>query len=428
MFIRRFIAKDMQEAIKKIRKDFGPDAVILDSKMIRSKGVSGLFKKKQVEVVAAFEPNKSKAFDVEKSEFPQEVQESAKTYSKPVLPELSTHEFDLEQRVQKQQSVRTMPETNTNYQKTQEPAAVPSGNAPDEAMISSLRTQLTELKSTVQDFTNRIRIADRDITLTFTPEVLQLYNKLVNCDVQEDIAKQIAAQSQEICEKRTAEVAAVAQEIVVDKLGEPAPLRPKQYKQNVIMFAGPTGAGKTTTLVKLAGMLTFDQGLNVGLINMDTYRVGAIEHIKIYSEIMNIPMLTAYNAQELAEAVRKLEDKDVVLIDTAGKSARDATYKQDLEAYLAAINVDEVFVVISIVTGNKTCKEVIDHYSFIDKYKMIITKLDEVGGWGNAVNIKEYSGKPISYVTMGQEVPSDIGLVDPRKLADNIVLGQEVIL
>lgn len=425
MFIRRFVAKDMQEAIKKIRKDFGPDAVILDSKMIRSKGVSGLFKKKQVEVVAAFEPNKSKAIDVEKSEYRQEPQDVVKTYNKPVLPELRTPEFALEQQVQKQQLVRPMPVNNTNGSNA---VSESIDHVQDEGMIESLRTELTELKSTVQDFTNRIRIADRDITLTFTPEVLQLYNKLVDCDIHEDIAKQIAAQSQEICEKRTAEAAAVAQEIVVDKLGEPAPLRPKQFKQNVILFAGPTGAGKTTTLVKLAGMLTFDQGLSVGLINMDTYRVGAIEHIKIYSEIMNIPMLTAYNAQELAEAVHKLEDKDVVLIDTAGKSARDVTYKQDLEAYLDAIDVDEVFVVISIVTGNKTCKEVIDHYSFIDKYKLIITKLDEVGGWGNAVNIKDYSGKPISYVTMGQEVPSDISLIDPRKLADNIVLGQEVIL
>jgi len=386
MFIRRFVAKDMQEAIQKIRKDFGPDAVILDSKMVRSKGLGGLLRKKQVEVVAAFEPNKDKKI---------ETQADAGA-AQQAAPE-------------------------GGGAKAMQPSA-------EDAKIESLTEQLSELKTTVQDFANRIRIVDKDATLTFTPETLGVYNSLVDRDVSEDIAKDIAQKTQEASEKKEAETEWIAQQIVIDRLGEPAAIRPKQFARRVLLFAGPTGAGKTTTLVKLAGLLTFEQGLKVGLVNMDTYRVGAIEHIKIYSEIMNIPLKTAYTPEELTEALQSLEDCDVVLIDTAGKSVRDKSYKEDIKAYIEAAQVDEVMLVISIVTGCKTSEEIIRNYASVGSYKLIITKLDEVSAWGNILNIKEFAGKPISYVTMGQEVPSDISLMDPQKLAENIVFGQEVAL
>lgn len=382
VFIRRFIAKDMQEAIQKIRKDFGPDAVILDSKMVRAKGALGMFKKKQVEVVAAFEPNKGQP-----------------------LPD------------------------KTEVLKAEETAEQTAPAKTDEqAKIEMLNEQLSQLKSTVADFANRIRIVDKDATLTFSPEILQLYNDLVDRDVRDDIAKEIATQAQEAAKKKSAEAGWAAQQIVLDRLGEPVPIKPKQFAQKVLLFAGPTGAGKTTTLVKLAGLLTFEQGLKVGLVNMDTYRVGAIEHIKIYSEIMNIPLRTAYNADELLEAIKSLEDRDVVLIDTAGKSAREQSYRDDIASFIKTANVDEVLLVISVVTGHKTCQEVVENYLFIEDYKLIITKLDEMGAWGNILNILDYAGKPMSYVTMGQEVPNDICVMDAQKISENIVFGQEVKL
>lgn len=374
----------MQEAIQKIRKDFGPDAVILDSKMVRPKGALSMFKKKQVEVVAAFEPNKGQPLP-DKTEVIKAEKKSAEEIPAPV-------------------------ETD------------------EQTKMDMLNEQLSQLKSTVADFANRIRIVDKDASLTFSPEVLQLYNDLIDRDVRDDIAREIAQQAQEAAQKKSAEAEWAAQQIVIDRLGEPVPIKPKQFAQKVLLFAGPTGQGKTTTLVKLAGLLTFEQGLKVGLVNMDTYRVGAIEHIKIYSEIMNIPLRTAYNADELNEAIKSLEDRDVVLIDTAGKSARDQSYRDDIAGFIKTSNADEVLLVISVVTGRKTCKEVVENYSFIEDYKLIITKLDEVSAWGNILNILDYSGKPMSYVTMGQEVPNDICVMDPQKLSENIVLGQEVKL
>ncbi len=372
----------MQEAIRKINQEFGPDAVILENKSIRRKGIPGLFQKKMVEVVAAYEPST---------------------------------------RPEKKQPVKkaAVKETVQTAEPSQE-------EAPISAQTSQLGKQMQDLKDAMQDFTAKIRIAGRETTLGYSAEVMGVYSKLMERDVHEDICREIADLTQNILGRRSMDAHTVARQLVLDRLGEPAPLKLKRFEQNVLLFAGPTGAGKTTTLAKLAGHLKFKEHLDVGLINTDTYRVGAMEHIRIYSEIMDIPLIMAYNADELKEALRTLADKDVVLIDTAGKSARDEGYQKELEQFIQAAHVDEVFLVLSVVMGCKASREVIRHYSFIDDYKLIVTKLDEVGVWGNVINIADFSKKGISYVTIGQNVPDDIREADTQRLAQSII-GDEVM-
>ena len=374
MFVKRFVAADMQEAIRKINNEFGPDAVILENKNVRSKGVSGLFKKKMVEVVAAYEPNHQKKQPSKKAE---------------------------------RSEAAGQDDTG------------PKKNASDNTQ-KQLGKQMQELKDAVDNFTNKIRIVGRETALSYSSDVLSLYNGLLECDVQEELCKEIAAQAQSIQSRRNVDAKTVAQQLVLDRLGDPMPLKLKKFEQNVLLFAGPTGAGKTTTLAKLAGSLKFKEHLDVGLINTDTYRIGAMEHIRIYSEIMDIPLIMAYNTNELKEALKTLADKDVVLIDTAGKSAKDEEYQKELEQFIASAHPDEVFLVLSVVTGCKACRDMISHYSFIKDYKLIITKLDEVGVLGNVLNIADYSKKGISYVTIGQNVPDDIREVNTRKLAYSI--------
>lgn len=376
MFIKRFKAKDMPEAIKKIRSEFGPDAIIIDSKPIRNKGIRGLFQKKIVEVVAAYEPDKSKTL-------------GRRDVGKPA----------------------------------NETKAVKKKNVQQEK-IDQLTKQLENLQDTVAEFSNKIRIANKETTLTFTPEVLGFYNRLLEQDVKEELAKEICVQTQDIGSKKAIEYHSVAKQLVKDRLGEPAPFKLKNFKRNVLMFAGPTGAGKTTTLAKLASMFALDQNLNIGLINMDTYRIGAIEHINIYADIMDIPLMTAYNAEELREAIKVFEDKDVVLIDTAGKTMGDEAYKKEIEEYLKVGEVDEVILVVSATTGNKACKEIFDNFSFVDEYKLIITKLDELSVWGSVLNISDCSKHPPSYITQGQNVPDDIYEADLPEIALSIC-GQE---
>lgn len=408
MFVKRFIASDMQEAMRRIHREFGPDAVILENKRVRQKGMTGLFKKKVFEVVAAYEPNRPKK---------EAVKEEPKAAA-PAAPEEPRPESV---------PVDTEPKEATRVSTT----VYMSKDTPEESDTQDdthiqLGMQMQELREAVQEFTSRISIVGGEKTETYSNDILNIYNGLLECDVHEDICREIASQAESIRSRRDIDARTVTQQLILDRLGDPMPLKLKKFDQNVLLFIGPTGAGKTTTLAKLAGRLKFKENLDVGLINTDTYRVGAMEHIRIFAEIMDIPVAMAYSAQELKDALTRMADKDVVLIDTAGKNSKDEEYQRELREYIEVSQVDEIYLVLSVVTGTKACKDTIKHYSFIKDYKLIITKLDEVGVWGNVLNIADFSKKGISYITNGQNVPDDIRDVDTYRLVAGIVGDEEI--
>jgi len=370
MIVKRFLAGDMQEALRKISEEMGPDAVILEQKFVRGKGIAGFFKKKMVQVVAAYEPYRPKEPKGEKAEA-----------------------------------------------KPKEPAAPQDGGV---AFGTEQVRQLLEIKELVRELSERTRAAEAEPEPPYSPEVQSIYETLVRRDVNEELSKEIADKTQSIMEQKGMDAQAVARQLILDRLGDPYPLKLKKFEQNVLLFAGPTGAGKTTTVAKLAGMLKFRENLRVGLINTDTYRIGAMEHIRIFAGIMNIPLVMAYGEEDVAKAVRAMTDCDVVLIDTAGKSARDEEYQKELGRLIEKTGADEVFLVLSVATGSRSCGELIRNYSFIKDYKLIVTKLDEVEFPGNVLNIAEFSKKRLAFVTVGQNVPEDIRKADTELLAGSI--------
>lgn len=359
--------------MEKIRRELGPEAVILSSRNIRGKGFGGLFKKKLLEVVVAHEPLQDKT--------------------------------RLEQK-QKQQAELPLRDLT--------PIA-------DFTKIDQLNEKLVALQDAVKDFTDKIATAEKESTLMFTPDVAGLYNKLVVNDVQDDLAKRIATDAQSISDKLSEDPRLIAEQLIFQAMGDPLQIKLKKYKTNVIMLVGPTGVGKTTTLVKMAGLFSGAYGLRVGLVNTDTYRVAAQEQLKTYSEIMDIPLVTVYSAEEMDDALKSLEDRDVVLIDTAGKSASSEEYRKEILSYIEKSGADEVILTMSVVTGYNASREIINNFSFLQDYKIIITKIDEVSVWGNVLNIVATAKKPLTYLTTGQKVPDDIEQADVQKIVDNIL-------
>ncbi len=336
-----------------------------------------------------------------------------------------------EARIEKFEPVRPEPVKSATAKSESVPreaektAARPQAFVEIETENPPLSDQIASLKDAVQDFTQRMSLMTKDSALGLPPEILNLYSGLVDRDVPEEMARQLAVQTQMAQSRRSVKAETAAQQIIMDKLGATLPIKLKANRQNVLFFVGPTGAGKTTTLVKLAGMLMLEHKLKVGLVNMDTYRIGAMEHMRIYADIMDLPMRTAYTPADLRQALDELADRDVVLVDTAGKSPDDEDYQTEMEECLKAAQADEVFLIISVATGHRATREIIGSYSFLADYKLILTKLDEVSAWGNVLHIKELTGRPLAYVTVGQNVPDDIRPADTKKLADNIV-GKKV--
>ncbi|MBC8109370.1 MAG: flagellar biosynthesis protein FlhF [Anaerolineae bacterium] len=199
--------------------------------------------------------------------------------------------------------------------------------------------------------------------------------------------------------------------------------RTKKTGPHVVALIGPTGVGKTTTIAKLAAKLKLVEKKSVGLITIDTYRIAAIDQLKRYADILQCPLRVTNSADDLREAVRSISDCEYILIDTAGRSPRDAMKINELRGFLDAAAPDEIHLVLCS-TASQDCVELaVEKFSAVNFDKVIFTKLDEAAHVGVVLNAIRKLNKSLSYITTGQNVPDDIETGDGRRLA-RLILGE----
>lgn len=194
--------------------------------------------------------------------------------------------------------------------------------------------------------------------------------------------------------------------------------RVPRNRRTVLSVVGPTGVGKTTTLAKLAANFRLEQQRQVGLVTVDTYRVGAVDQLRAYAEIMDLPMEVVSTPREMRDALSRLHACDVVLIDTAGRSQRDSGQMQELRALLAAACPDEVHLVASTVAESESLGETLKRFREVGANRLILTKADEAARPGRLFSFLSSADLPLSYVTNGQNVPADIRAISSEHLAD----------
>lgn len=204
-------------------------------------------------------------------------------------------------------------------------------------------------------------------------------------------------------------------------LGAPQPLDSERSKK--VLFIGPTGVGKTTTVAKIASHLILNEGKKVMLVTADVFRIAAVDQLKSYGDILGVPVKVVGNIFEFHKLQPEFEDYDVVLIDTAGRSHKDEKRINELKTFIKYAECDEIFLCLSATTRSQDLKEVINRYDFAGNYKLIFTKLDETDNYSSILNAVYYSGRPISYFTNGQIVPDDLMLADSEIIFSNIVKG-----
>lgn len=192
-------------------------------------------------------------------------------------------------------------------------------------------------------------------------------------------------------------------------------------KKRISVFVGPAGEGKTTTLAKRAARCLFEEKLNVGIITMDTYRIGAAEQLKTYADIMDIPVEIASEKKEFDKALNRFSNRDVILIDTPGKSRDDESYLLKLKKCFAMDFPLETNLVLSMTSSQESMMDAVARFGIIDYSSIIFTKLDDSRKSGSIYNVMDHTGKPVFYVTDGQNVPRDLKRMDPAKLARLIV-------
>lgn len=254
--------------------------------------------------------------------------------------------------------------------------------------------------------------------------LFELYTDLIEAELEERIAQEFVEHLRSQTTVDLTDIFAMRAEIarlVEAEIHVNGPLRPSAGEGRVVALVGPTGVGKTTTIAKLAANYRLRENKTVGLITVDTYRIAAVEQLRTYAEIIDLPMEVVSTPREMREAIARMKSLDLVLMDTAGRSPRDEVRIQELKAILAEANPAEVHLVLSAVGGARSLTTTAERFATVGTTAMIITKLDEATGLGNLLSVVRGCGLPISYVTDGQNVPDDIRVAKQRTLAQQIL-------
>lgn len=398
MIIKRYLVSNMNEALTRIRYELGKDAIIISQRKVRKPGIKGLFSGKLIEVTAAVENSSNEVKNSQKKD--EEFKDSLESIKK-IIKDEGSIERDKSQTVER----KILENNKKPYEVVENKKEINNVNS-DVASVHKEVNELKALLNKVIDNTSKdekrdpleFRLDKLDIDKEFYEEIINLSRGNLNENIDE--------------------------QEVLRKIFEESVLEATESLSGRVVLIGPTGVGKTTTIAKLAGRLALIEKKNVGLITVDTYRIGAIEQLKTYAEIMNIPFRVVITIKEMQEAIKSMENCDIVLIDTTGRSSKNAMQISELRAFVQKANPDHISMVISATTKNKDIKSILEGYSALEYDNVIITKLDETTVYGSLYNIAKRANKPINFITTGQNVPDDIK-IPTNKVIARFILGEE---
>lgn len=386
MVIKKYIVSNMNEAMVKIRNELGKDAVIISQRKIRKNGIKGYFSPKLIEVTAATD----KLTKVKNNNNAKDFEESVESIKRIMESHLeSVQDINLNSTNKTDKVVENIDEDDDLRKEVNEMKMLINSLVNKENKQDNIKLKDEELKI----------LEENDITKEISDEIINYIYLDENKDRKEEALKEY------ICSKVNIE---------------------EKELEGTVVFVGPTGVGKTTTIAKLAGKLSLIDKRKVGLITVDTYRIGAVEQLRTYAEIMNIDFKVVITIKEMEQAIESMSECDVILIDTTGRSSKNKMQISELRAFVDKANTTNINLVLSSTTKNKDVLAIIEGYSILNYNRVIITKLDETTVYGSILNILIEADKPLSYITIGQNVPDDIKRPSKEELVD-LILGRESI-
>ena len=426
MTINKYQGKTKEEAIEKAKQELGENAVVMNVKEIKPKGVLKVFKSSVFEVTAAIE-------EKEKFTNPRQALETP----------LKMHD-GINLTADEKLNVSGLQQNGSSREAgTQEVKMAEFAERPRTTGLASegLEKKLEDLSNILE---KQFAAEDRKIakpqpeelkpekTVTY-PEGFQfmkmLYRTMLENDVNEKYVNQIMEEAEKVIHSGSSVdhiLSNVYQKMIL-KFGQPHPISLSGKKPNVIFFIGPTGVGKTTTIAKIASKYKVEYGKRVAFLTADTYRIAATEQLRVYANILDSPMSIIYSSEELNDAVARVADYDLVFIDTAGFSHRNEVQCEDMKKLINGLDEEygkEVYLVLSATTKYRDLLDIVDTYHEIADYKLIFTKLDETSSLGNLLNIRLYSGADLSYTAYGQNVPDDIEEFNTQKIVKQLLGGR----
>lgn len=440
MRVKRYVVDSMPEALQRIRAELGKNAIILDTKPIRTGGFLGMFGKRRIEVIAADdEPSKMPVAATATAPSPSRTVQAAAASARPALATMPSAAPGTFPPVDRPASSRpaAMPDAVPDAVPAQFPpmdrpassrqipaaaqSSVPTGPDRERTQedplvreVKQMRAMLTRLAASA---------GEGEWPAAFQP----VEERLREQDVLPSIIREVfeeALQQRSIPghDWTVAEATASVRAVLLDMLtpNEPRTIKPDT---KIVHFVGPTGVGKTTTIAKLAAEQALKHGRKIGFITSDTYRIAAIEQLRTYANILNVPLEVVFSPLEMSKAFQALEDRELIFMDTAGRNYRNEMVVSELSALLRAVGKSETFLVLSLAAKYRDMKAVIDNFSRISLDNVLYTKLDETDSYGSIINLAHEYGYRGTYVANGQNVPDDIEELDEHRLIDLIMGG-----
>lgn len=420
-----FEAHNDADAVVMARERLGRDAVILSTQMVKRGGFLGFFRKKVLLVTAGLleeEPNRTAAA-------PEETKERIMAFQRllevkhAVRDAVGPKEPLQELRRESPQGVRL--ELSSQGKALAAAAVTPSPapllltpkEPPPAVVDEELKRQVDEIHRTLENVLHRLEEDRREPVKSAPSAQEELAHSLEALDVSPHHAREVA----EAC-------GASGAEALTSLLASRIPICGGDVHDALggkrVMFIGPTGVGKTTTIAKLAAIYSLWERKDVLLLTADTYRIAAVEQLRTYARILGVPFEVVFSPQEIPEALAKHGDPDLVLLDTAGRSQRDTKRLEELQSLYRMFRPDAVHLVVSANMKYRDMLDVVDRMGVVPVSCLLFTKLDETLTYGNMLNAVLDFQKPLSFVTTGQDVPNDIEVAGAERIA-RLVAGEE---
>jgi flagellar biosynthesis protein FlhF len=427
MNVKTYQGTSMADTLAKVKQDLGATAVILHTRSFKQGGVMGLGARNVVEITAGVNVNvqarrKTAPARAQAQGLPSPGLRSANS-STAVLDAPPTDRHPLKSAYGAARLVRA--ESGTNAATRQMAACVLKEPA------FELRTEISSLRTMVESLLQRTAGTAQRADL---PESLaKLYTQLIEQQVSDEIAYRVVDDVKAELTPAQLANAQVVRERLTQKLEQllPANLNGAVARPTTgrgcrsICLIGPTGVGKTTTIAKLAAAFKLRQRQKVGLITIDTYRIAAVDQLRTYANIIGVPLKVVLTPTELVAAMKEFSDCDTVLIDTAGRSQADQLKLNELAQFILAGKPTEVHLVLSSTTTQEAMEAALERFGAVRVDQIIFTKLDEAVSFGVLLNVARIAARALSYVTTGQDVPDNIEVGQPRRLA-RLILGEKL--
>jgi flagellar biosynthesis protein FlhF len=373
MKIKTYVVKTLPEAYPMILRDLGKDAIILKTKHVKAPGVFGVFRKKKLEVVAA-----------------SDLADEVPMQEPPVLKEKVT------------------------------PTKPVESDTANVFAQDALLKELSEVKGLIQSMTTGDN-SSSSIPKPLEKWVERLKDQEVDEEVIQFILRQVSLRVEKIDEMAEGEIEKILISILEQLIAEGMAKEADDFTPYLTTLVGPTGVGKTTTLAKLAAARVLHGRVRVGLLTADTYRIGAVEQLKTYANILNIPIEVVQTPEDVQPSVDRLKGCQMILMDSAGRNYLEDQYVEEINQYLGFEAPQENYLVLSMTTRWRDMKQITEKMKSVSIDKLILTKWDETTCYGAALNMLYHYPYPLAYLCIGQGVPQDIMTANPALMAKKIL-------